>query len=351
MRIIKTLSMALALSVSALMFTSVPAAAAEVPADKYTYSLSGKVGTESKTIQFEGSDAAKAFEVVLVEANAEIKFTPKEKMTARVRAYDPEGFYSGNLMWTIDGSEQAVTEIEANKTATATLVKNYWGLSNPYYVFSFGSADNTTEIVYAISTAAAAPATTTAPTAPVVAVPISAPTTAPVVTTPTPAPATTTPAVAPTVTPAPVTNPAPAATTAPATTTKPAPVATTTPVAESSTYQVQRGDTLGTIALNYYGGYEFHTKIYNANKELFKKSNNRLDVGMNLVLPKEGLLAPIQPKDGESIYTVKAGDTLGGISAKYYGDAGKYTKIYEANKSRIKNPNMIFEGQKLLIVK
>ena len=44
-------------------------------------------------------------------------------------------------------------------------------------------------------------------------------------------------------------------------------------------------------------------------------------------------------------YTVKSGDTLWGIAKKYYGNGAQYTKIYEANKSKIKNPNLIYVGQ------
>lgn len=44
-------------------------------------------------------------------------------------------------------------------------------------------------------------------------------------------------------------------------------------------------------------------------------------------------------------YTVKKGDTLWGIAKKYYGDGAKYTRIYDANKDKIKNPNLIYVGQ------
>ncbi|HHV09260.1 MAG TPA: LysM peptidoglycan-binding domain-containing protein [Clostridiales bacterium] len=48
-------------------------------------------------------------------------------------------------------------------------------------------------------------------------------------------------------------------------------------------------------------------------------------------------------------HVVKSGDTLWGIAKKYYGDGAKYTKIYNANKSIIKNPSLIYPGQKLVI--
>ena len=48
-------------------------------------------------------------------------------------------------------------------------------------------------------------------------------------------------------------------------------------------------------------------------------------------------------------YTVKKGDTLWAISAKYYGAGAQYTKIYGANTDKISNPNLIYPGQVLTI--
>ena len=50
-------------------------------------------------------------------------------------------------------------------------------------------------------------------------------------------------------------------------------------------------------------------------------------------------------------YTVKKGDTLWGIAKKYLGNGAKYTLIYNANKDKIKNPNLIYVGQTLTIPK
>lgn len=51
---------------------------------------------------------------------------------------------------------------------------------------------------------------------------------------------------------------------------------------------------------------------------------------------------PSKPKS----YTVVKGDTLSGISRRFYGTPNKWGDIYNANKSVIgKNPNLIFPGQ------
>lgn len=48
-------------------------------------------------------------------------------------------------------------------------------------------------------------------------------------------------------------------------------------------------------------------------------------------------------------HTVASGDTLGKIAKHYYGDASKYTKIFEANKNILKNPDVIHPDQELVI--
>lgn len=54
------------------------------------------------------------------------------------------------------------------------------------------------------------------------------------------------------------------------------------------------------------------------------------------------------PKN-KGTYVVQSGDSLWAIAKKYYGDGSKYTKIYNANKDKIKNPSLIYPGQKLVI--
>lgn len=48
-------------------------------------------------------------------------------------------------------------------------------------------------------------------------------------------------------------------------------------------------------------------------------------------------------------YTVKSDDCLWNIAKKYYGNGSKYTTIYNANRDKIKNPNLIYPGQVLWI--
>ncbi len=48
-------------------------------------------------------------------------------------------------------------------------------------------------------------------------------------------------------------------------------------------------------------------------------------------------------------YTVKSGDTLSKIAKDFYGEAGKYNQIFEANKPMLKDPDKIYPGQVLRI--
>lgn len=63
------------------------------------------------------------------------------------------------------------------------------------------------------------------------------------------------------------------------------------------------------------------------------------------------IVADINVED-TSVYarhTVASGDTLGKIAKHYYGDAMKYTKIFEANTDILKNPDVIHPDQELII--
>lgn len=48
-------------------------------------------------------------------------------------------------------------------------------------------------------------------------------------------------------------------------------------------------------------------------------------------------------------YTVRSGDCLWNIAKRFYGNGSQYTKIYNANRDKIKNPNLIYPNQVLWI--
>ena len=57
----------------------------------------------------------------------------------------------------------------------------------------------------------------------------------------------------------------------------------------------------------------------------------------------------IQATNTARTYTVKRGDCLWKIAKQFYGSGAQYTKIYNANRDKIKNPNLIYPNQVLTI--
>ncbi|MCB0198005.1 MAG: peptidoglycan-binding protein LysM [Anaerolineae bacterium] len=61
-----------------------------------------------------------------------------------------------------------------------------------------------------------------------------------------------------------------------------------------------------------------------------------------------GVTAP--PQTGKvEYYEIQKGDTLSAIAKKFLGQASAYPKIFEANREVIKDPNLIYPGQKIRI--
>ncbi len=122
----------------------------------------------------------------------------------------------------------------------------------------------------------------------------------------------------------------------------------------SNKYVVKKGDYLWTISERKYGSGYNYVDIAKKNK---LKNKDLLFVGQVLTLPEVTAKKPTtgqivnvktsQVKKSINQYMVKKGDNLWKIAVKAYGDGYAWIKI--AKKNKLKNPNVIFEGQKLLI--
>ena len=56
------------------------------------------------------------------------------------------------------------------------------------------------------------------------------------------------------------------------------------------------------------------------------------------------------PQTGKvEYYVIQKGDTLSAIAKKFLGNASAYPKIFEANREVIKDPDLIYPGQKIRI--
>ncbi|VBB41913.1 conserved hypothetical protein [uncultured Desulfatiglans sp.] len=62
----------------------------------------------------------------------------------------------------------------------------------------------------------------------------------------------------------------------------------------------------------------------------------------------DGMQAPTVTEKVE-YYIIKKGDTLSAIAKQFYGKASDYPRIFEANREVIKDPDLIYPGQKIRI--
>lgn len=85
-------------------------------------------------------------------------------------------------------------------------------------------------------------------------------------------------------------------------------------------------------------------------KEYKRIKTKKATVTIATVKPKVSV-RPTKPPEVNAgkTYTVKSRDCLWKIAKQFYGNGAQYTKIYNANKDKIKNPNLIYPGQVLTI--
>ena len=125
-----------------------------------------------------------------------------------------------------------------------------------------------------------------------------------------------------------------------------------------SSYKVEKGDTLWSVAEKFYNsGYNW-VDIAKENK---LKNANVIEVGQELSIPKvavkkatvlsasDSSKTVVNKIDGDSYQTQK-GDFLWDISVRAYGDGYGWVRIYNANEDKIgPNPNILEKGVELSI--
>ncbi|MDX2444887.1 MAG: peptidoglycan-binding protein LysM [Bacteroidales bacterium] len=89
--------------------------------------------------------------------------------------------------------------------------------------------------------------------------------------------------------------------------------------------------------------------LNNKNKIIVSAGNVEGIAGVEdrIIVTQPEPIAPPEPE--KQFYTVKKGDYLSKISKTVYGNANKYNVIFEANKPMLKDPNLIYPGQVLVI--
>lgn len=97
-----------------------------------------------------------------------------------------------------------------------------------------------------------------------------------------------------------------------------------------------------------------------AKTRVMSEFNSRVDA--DNVVNRIAIAAGAAPKDAAAKpaptpaaefewYEVQKGDTLSALAKRFYGKGSMYTKIFEANKDVLTNPDLIKVGQKLRIPK
>lgn len=132
--------------------------------------------------------------------------------------------------------------------------------------------------------------------------------------------------------------------------------------AETFTYTVREGDWLSSVSKHIYGDAEMWREVAAENglnnpnyivpgqKITFKVTNEKSRMFQEAYTKVSWHEENTQVRAGEEgVYDVVVvkGDSLSKISERVFGTMNAWTKIYEANKEQISNPDLIFVGQKL----
>lgn len=114
----------------------------------------------------------------------------------------------------------------------------------------------------------------------------------------------------------------------------------------ATTYTTQAGDSLWSIAQQFYGDGAQWNAIHEANRNVISDPN-AIQAGWTLNIPD--LSAP-QPPTPHQTYTTVAGDTLWSIAQRFYGDGSQWERIYTVNQSVIgPDSNALMAGVTLTI--
>ena len=118
-----------------------------------------------------------------------------------------------------------------------------------------------------------------------------------------------------------------------------------------TTHKVVKGEFLWRIAEKYYQSGFNWVDIAKENKLI---NPDILVEGQELVIPRVGVkpIVTVEPAKTSVLtdgYTVVKGDSLWTIAVRAYADGYQWTKIWEANKAAIANPDLIEKGQVLTL--
>ena len=125
------------------------------------------------------------------------------------------------------------------------------------------------------------------------------------------------------------------------------------PEQKGTPYTIQKGDTLSGLARKFYGDPKLRHVIQQANVNVIPDPEV-LRVGEKIQIPSRPELTPAGPTAKELMtsretYIVQPRDTLSKISRMHYGDSSGVELIYQANKDKITDKNVLKPGTTLII--
>jgi len=99
---------------------------------------------------------------------------------------------------------------------------------------------------------------------------------------------------------------------------------------------------------------EFQMQRENGNRILIEKGEKLFSIPLDDTLQKDDYTKSIEKeletrKREMKVIVVRRGDSLSKIAKRAYGDPNAYIKIIKANPHILKNPNLIYVGQRLRI--
>lgn len=95
----------------------------------------------------------------------------------------------------------------------------------------------------------------------------------------------------------------------------------------AQTYITQAGDTLSSIAEQFYGERDKWSIVSDANQGLIADPDH-IEAGLTLTIPQ-----PEQPATGMPSYVTAEGDSLRDVAKRVYGDAEQWQVLFDANRS------------------
>ncbi|MEO0587716.1 MAG: LysM peptidoglycan-binding domain-containing protein [Planctomycetota bacterium] len=122
-----------------------------------------------------------------------------------------------------------------------------------------------------------------------------------------------------------------------------------------TTYAVQRGDTLSSIAVRLFGDESKWVDIAQANPTI---DPIRLRIGQELKLPAASAQPASDDRAADAVeapraelrHTIQSGENLSSIAQRYYGKAARWRALFNANRDVLgNNPNAIRAGMVIVI--